>query len=168
MVKKALQDVHPQWLDADVQQSAANAWTTQAIPLPVPRLRRETGDQVQLIEIIRVNMAPNIETIATGNRFSAKLMTRDYDTDPKEGPTTICTTSIEMRGAGIAEFVSVEPYVHELHDYQGHGYLVAVDTLYLGMATTGQAVPLTSHCRIYWRFKTVNLAEFLGLIQSQV
>ena len=168
MVKKSLQDLHPQWLDAEVQMTVADTWETQAIPLPVPRLRRETGDKVQLIEILRVNMAPNIEVVSTGARISLKLMTRDYDDDPKEGPTTICTTSIEFRGAGISEFAAVEPWVHELHDYQGHGYLVAVDTLYLGMMTTLQLVAMRGACRIYWRFKTVNLAEFLGLIQSQV
>ncbi|MBA7702121.1 hypothetical protein ES703_110878 [subsurface metagenome] len=113
-------------------------------------------------------MAPNIEKVGSGKRISLKLMTRDYDDDPKEGPTTICTTSIEFRGTAIDAFAAVEPWVHEMHDYNGHGYLIAVDTLYLGMATTGQLVPLRGHCRIYWRFKTVPLAEFLGLIQSQV
>ncbi|GAH99186.1 unnamed protein product [marine sediment metagenome] len=168
MTKKALQDLYPQWLDADVQMTVADTWETQAIPLPVPRLRRETGDQVQLIEIIRINMAPNVEKVGSGKRISMKLMTKDFDDDPKEGPSTIATTSIEFRGVAIDDFVAIEPWVHEMHDYQGHGYLVAVDTLYVGMMTTGQLVPLRGHIRIYWRFKTVPLAEFLGLIQSQV
>ena len=53
--KKSLADVYPQWLDFEVLQTGTNVWTTEPIPLPVPRLRREVGDEVQLIEILKVD-----------------------------------------------------------------------------------------------------------------
>lgn len=165
--RKALQDLYPQWLDMTAEQEVMNQWETTPWPLPVPRLRRERGDEVQVIEILKVNFhGPNLETVVDEGRVSCKLMTKDYDADPKEIPTVIATVSIECTGAG--SFVNIEPNIQDMTDGDGHGYLVAVDTLYIGIASANQTATTKCHVRIYWRFKTVPLAEFLGLIQSQV
>ncbi|GAH95050.1 unnamed protein product [marine sediment metagenome] len=166
--KKSIADVYPQWLDFEVLQTGTNIWTVEAIPLPVPRLRREVGDQVQLIEILKVILSPNLNEITDGSRVSLKLMTRNWESDPKEGPTTVFTVSLEPEVMGTeASHVAVEPYMYDLTDGMGHGYLVAVDTLYLGCASGGMTTPTGGSGRIYWRYVTVNLAEFMGLIQSQ-
>jgi len=166
--KKSIADVYPQWLDFDVLQTATNTWTVKAIPLPVPRLRREVGDQVQLIEILKVILSPNLNEAPDASRISLKLMTRDWEADPKEGPTTIFTVSIEPESSGADySYAFIEPYMFDLTDGCGHGYLVAVDTLYLGCASGGMASPSGGSGRIYWRYVSVNLAEFMGLIQSQ-
>lgn len=166
--KKSLADIYPQWLDFDVLQSGTNVWTTEPVPLPVPRLRREVGDQVQLIEILKIILSPNVNEAPDGSRISLKLLTKDYDSDPKEGPTTIFCVSIEPESSGADySYAFIEPYMFDLTDGMGHGYLVAVDTLYVGCASGGMAAASGGSGRIYWRFVSVSLAEFLGLIQSQ-
>jgi len=166
--KKSLADIYPQWLDFEVLQTGTNVWTTEPVPLPVPRVRREVGDQVQLIEILKVILSPNVNEAPDASRVSLKLLTKDFDSDPKEGPATIFTVSIEPESSGADyAYAFIEPYMFDLTDGMGHGYLVAVDTLYVGCASGGMASPTGGSGRIYWRFVSVSLAEFLGLIQSQ-
>lgn len=72
----------------------------------------------------------------------------------------------------------VQPIVHDLTDGDGHGILVATDDILVGnkVEMTNEAGPgagnvtldsLDVLCEILYRYKTVTLAEFIGIVQSQ-
>lgn len=52
-------------------------------------------------------------------------------------------------------------------DGAGHGVLVATDSIYIGIDSAGYANALTTGFKILYRLKTVSLAEYIGLVQSQ-
>ena len=70
------------------------------------------------------------------------------------------------------------PVTHELHDGAGHGVLVATDAIYLSMVLDyfNESLPATGNatfdsasilCEIMYRYKKVQLSEFVGIVQSQ-
>lgn len=168
-MSKNLSDVFLNVLTAEIAQSGANAWTTMEIPLPVPRLRTESKGEVQVIEIFRVLLNPNWDDISDGSRCSGFLMLKDLPADPGLSSDVVALTSFEFDADGAdRNTVAKEPNVHELHDYDGHGYLVATDSLWLAMSSNGQTALQTCSLRIFWRYRNIKLAEFLGMLQSQM
>ena len=71
-------------------------------------------------------------------------------------------------GAGGSYFICYqEPYVDDLTDGAGHGYLVATDQIYLQISSSNTGA--TNYCngKLYYRWKNVNLQEYIGIVQSQ-
>lgn len=59
----------------------------------------------------------------------------------------------------------------DLTDGQGHGVLVATDTIFFGCYAFsnigGSLVTASGICKILYRLKEVGLAEYIGIVQSQ-
>lgn len=58
-------------------------------------------------------------------------------------------------------------YRKDFSDGAGHGYLVAVDSLFVTLASALTGLTNTADLRLLYRFKEVPLAEYIGIVQSQ-
>jgi hypothetical protein len=170
-------DVNPQTLVmVPAVQPAADTTDTTGTPMPIPRLPIRKGKSL-VIEILKVTMT----TVTTG--YVANTITGMsiiLSTNPVqpataiaafEDPRTICQwdrTFINVAtGNGTSFEVIDKQKVFDLTDEAGHGYLVATDNLYLSMVSAGTGAANTGNCKFSYRFKEVNLEEYIGIVQSQ-
>lgn len=68
---------------------------------------------------------------------------------------------------GIPPFFENRIYRKNFSDGAGHGYLIATDSIFARLFTGGTGVANTAYIRLLYRFKEVDLAEYIGIVQSQ-
>jgi len=160
-------DVNPQWLKATVLQTGADTTTTATIVLPVTRLASPANPTI--IEVLKVywiltNQA-EVDSTQTGH-----LSTKNFDTtaisgfiEPSDIDAVYWTDKITTSG----QFANFQPIEHDLTDGMGHGVLVATDNLYLQLASASTSAANRASVWILYRFKRVNVQEYIGIVQSQ-
>lgn len=170
-------DVNPQWLTFNrLTLSAANVYTETSINLPINRFSNPKGKSI-IMEILKVQFdMPIIDSnpSATGNIIQSQAVLRPTSSggvlDPSD-PKILAVVDQSSRGAftagGSYADLTNDPQVVDLSDGAGHGMLVATDTLFFGAATSNYASAANFYCRILYRFKTVTLEEYIGIVQSQ-
>jgi len=68
---------------------------------------------------------------------------------------------------GTAWTTETEPYHDDLTDGAGHGVLVATDQIYCQISSSSTGAAQTCAGKIWYRWKNVGLAEYIGIVQSQ-
>jgi hypothetical protein len=61
----------------------------------------------------------------------------------------------------------MEPFCLDLTDNAGHGILIATDSIYGQVNSANTATTNTVYFKLLYRFKEVNLIEYVGIVQSQ-
>lgn len=170
-------DVNPQLLSGTVVQTANDVTTDKMIPLPINRFGGNSADFVTIIEVLKIWVdlpllpasaiagARLVQlTVATRNPTGAAL---DF-----EDPTVIMIGGWRYDQAvasavGITQIFMPKPMEFDMTDGAGHGVLIGVDALWF--QTRSQGTGLTNACdfKVLYRFKTVSLAEYIGIVQSQ-
>ena len=166
-------DVSPQILTLDLIQTAANANIVSTVPLPVARFASGKGQSV-VIEILQVDFIwGDIQTPTTAISMLAGLATGD----PSQ--TTIVASLADPRLFAYASFdgifntaVGIHLYNRvnrvNLRDGSGRGMIVATDSIFFYIDTVGKVNPQRVLDKILYRFTTVGLAEYVGIVQSQM
>lgn len=157
-------DVNPQILSANLTCTAGNSVTT-TIPIPIQRLPSGGAGRAQVMEVLKVLFMPTLSN-ETDASVDVVLSTKNFGTtqannyDPavfqRFGYFTKLTTS------GLVD--AVQPPWFDLTDGAGHGYLVATDFIY---AQTTTVTSGSMAVKILYRWKNVNMAEYVGIVQSQ-
>jgi len=172
-------DEYPQWYGMSVIPTAAG--TTETFPLRLPVSRLQAGGSTTtsvVIEILGVNWkAPGPPPIAnpaeSQNNWRAFLTTRDHGIAVPELDELdiIDWFALEYQGAfsalGTYATLHEENRYHDLTDKDGHGCLVAVDAIYLQLSGSA-TFAVACQFRILYRFRRIALAEYIGMIQSQM
>lgn len=57
--------------------------------------------------------------------------------------------------------------VIDMTDGAGHGFLIATDNLFAQVQSSGTGAAQAVAFKIYYRWKNVGLAEYIGIVQSQ-
>lgn len=169
-------DVSPQYFTLPANTlSAANTFTEGAIPTPVPR-NKVQGDRVTVMEVLKVyfnNPEPDNNPAAGGSVVTA---TAQLSTSSTAGTSfgnvkvfAFCEKIVRgaFTAAGSYGCEVVDPYVWDCSDAAGHGILVATDNIYFGCNTVGFTATATFTARILYRMKSITLAEYIGIVQSQ-
>jgi hypothetical protein len=175
------QDVNPQLLSGLVTQTAADVTTTAQITLPITRV--PGGNSVTIIELLKfwgdLSAVAGTQAGEALHHVRAFLTTQNFGATPTtfNDPATLGAIEIIMRNAFTAagSFASVFDGLHEIDftDGAGHGILIGTDNLFIQLesATVGQfvATGVANTCafKILYRFKRVNLVEYIGIVQSQ-
>lgn len=162
----------PQYITAVQTQAAANDAVVTEVNLPIIRL--QTGASATVIEILKIACAPHgvVGTIGGDETFAFAISTAEPDDTSDitvfQDPTTIwfrkAYLSMLTSGAVWMDFTEMD-----LTDGDGHGKLVATDSFYLYFDTTGAAAAATYTVtwKIWYRFVSIKLIEYLGIVQSQ-
>jgi len=159
-------DVNPQYLSFQAVQSAADTNTTITQALPIQRL--PTTGRSQIMEILRVyfELATNVEVDANYGCF---LTTKSFGTTGISSNEPTCfayfASQIGLTTSGM--FNVSKKYEHDCTDGAGHGILVATDNIFAQVKSAGTSAANTVNIKILYRMKNVNLAEYIGIVQSQ-
>lgn len=158
-------DVNLQTLGGRVTETAANTFTQSAIAVPVMRVGM-TSNTAQVIEILWVEFSiTSVEAFnAAGEECNVQLTQQSASSirfldDVDVIASFAWTMCLLTSGAAVREDVK-----HiDLTDGAGHGMLIASPNIFLGAQSNGLAAAGTYACRIGYRFKNVDLREYVGL-----
>lgn len=168
-------DVSPQLLTASVTLTAANTYTEATIPIPIARFQLRKGKSIiaEILDVAFFHGAKDNNPAAAGeiSVSSAQLSTISLASLQLGDPHVFCASQLEYRGAFTAAgsyfAVHTDPIVVPLDDGAGHGYLVATDNIYLSYVTSNYTAAATLNAKIKYRFKMVDLEEYIGIVQGQ-
>lgn len=162
-------DVNPQWFTLNATQSGADATTTDSFPIPVQRL--PSGRGAQVMEIFTVVWWPgNTVVSAASNTITLSVTTRNFGTTavPLNDASQIARFRRSITtSTAVGHMVNDEPYVMNLTDGAGHGILVATDSIFVQLVSTTTSQTVDAVVRLFYRWKNVGLAEYVGIVQSQ-
>lgn len=169
-------DVSPQFMQGNVAMTAANTFKELVQPIPVQRMVGGAPQKATIIEVLKVfvNIPELDATSAVEAFFNATLQVM---LKSQTGITGLgnpsCITLVErsahkaFTAGGTYETVYTDPIVVDLTDGAGHGILVATDNLFIGAITSGYTNPVNFQWKILYRWKTVSLPEYIGIVQGQ-
>jgi len=169
-------DVNPQWLTFNQQNmTLANTYSEGSLNLPINRFQNPKGRSI-VMEMLRVEFGmptPDVNNSAGGNILSCAVQLTPSSSVLLNGsdPKNLAQYGRLFRGAftagGTYSAIENNPEVIDLTDGNGHGVLVATDTLFFGVNTQNFAAPASFTARVLYRFKIVTLEEYIGIVQSQ-
>lgn len=169
-------DVNPQWLVfPNLNTSNTDTYTQTQITLPVSRLPAR-GNKAMVIEVLRVwfdNPSFPGAFPATGaiTQAQQQLATASLSSIQHASTAAFAFASQKWKGSpGGAEAYATafeEPQELDLTDGNGHGILIATDTIFWGINTANFPAAASFNCRLLYRWKEVTLTEYIGMVQSQ-
>lgn len=171
-------DVNPQWLSTSVTQSAADTTTTAQVNLPIQRLPTGGSSRAQVLEVLRVVFTwPSYGVIGavgeSGDTMAGFLSTVSFGTTATtmSEPRVFAGFNNYQRGAftagGTYGYVAQQEITFDLSDGQGHGLLIATDSIFFQANSGGTGSANTFRAKILYRMKNIGLAEYVGIVQSQ-
>jgi len=159
-------DVNPQTLGGRVTESAANTFTQQQIAVPVNRVTSSLNT-AQVIEALWIEfetrvlgtiqaVADELEVQLTQTSKTTSVNIDDVDMIAKIhlGIVMIATTG----GNAMNQVFHIN-----LTDGAGHGPIIAVPNVFLGIEGTSLSAAQGASFRMGYRFKNVGLQEYVGL-----
>lgn len=169
-------DVNPQWFTLPpIACSAANTFTETLTPLPVQRFNQKSGKSL-VLEVLKVQIffpEWDANPAAGGNVAVAayQLGTISQTAVNAGNPQNIISANRTWRGAFTAAGsyfgTSENPFTLDLTDGDGHGLLVATDSIFQDVITSSFAGAASFNARILYRWKQITLQEYIGIVQSQ-
>ena len=173
-------DVNPQFLSASYTQSGTDSTDVFGFGTPIVRVGNNNNGRATIMEILKVYMSlPDAPQAGNAQGAAAALMSLMTATTSTPGTVVplgdskvICAARYTQRaaftagGSGLTAYTT-EPRIIDLTDGAGHGVLVATDNMFVQLDTVGMAGARQFEIKILYRFKTVSLAEYIGIVQSQ-
>lgn len=172
-------DVNPQIQTLNCTP-AANAWGqcffNTTVNGTVNGGSSSCNQMTRVLEVLKVQFDLPVDNVATLGIKSAvaQLSTRSFAGYSNADPHVFCFAQFDANIFQTAPpeafaHVSQRPIVLDLTDGDGHGILVATPTIYFGVQNFGYsgAYTPTYVAKIFYRFKNVNLIEYVGMVQSQ-
>lgn len=175
-------DVNPQFFNMRMVLDVTDQLTEASFAVPITRLPQT--NRVTIMEVLKVFWMPHvwrtgaIPMLKQEQMFSLSTIAQGAGVPPaafaefSEG-NVFCQMELEHTnivtagGTGFG-YAPYQPGVVDLTDGAGHGILIAGDRIYM-QAITVVMTPTVAvfNVKILYRFKTVNLAEYVGIVQSQ-
>jgi len=62
---------------------------------------------------------------------------------------------------------TVRLYRKDFTDGAGHGFLIGTDSIFARLSSVATGIPNVANIRLLYRWKSVPLAEYIGIVQSQ-
>lgn len=170
-------DVSPQYLSGKAKQSGSDVLTSVAIPLPINRYPQGGRESVTIMEVLRLYADIPLLPISAGPGnllieifFSTKdpqgaiLEIGDPEVFAKLGTRQ---SQAQATAVGFVMIHQDKPLMWDFTDGAGHGVLLATDTIYATTRSFNTGFPNEIEWKMLYRFKTVSLAEYIGIVQSQ-
>jgi len=159
-------DVNPQLLNVSIRQSANDITTQIEQPIPFPRTSSRKGRSI-VMEVLWAEFT--IDDVGSGaaTQITATLSTSTAAitiTDPR----TFAFYDRDLLFGTAIGFQSINRNKRfKLNDGAGHGFLVATDSVFLTILSTGTARQNLVNLKLFYRLKEVSLEEYLGIVSSQ-
>lgn len=160
-------DIFPQQMTFTATQSAANTTTSTRVPMPIARLPNSRGVQVIEITKISIQYSSDLWLAAAADRRAFALCFRDWSTQAVGYNRASCFFIHDqvMNGAGTE--IADQAYEFDMTTGGGRGLLVATDALFASVMSTSLSAAGSVYCKISYRFVSVGLEEYVGIVQMQ-
>lgn len=169
---------YPATLTQVVTQSAANALSSTEVSLPVVRV--PSSGRVTIVELRSIKWgfaSTTTPTAVDGENICVGISTASLDSNPAANltpllimtdPTTVwfdrhACRVVTSGGAYLTDIAWQE----QLLDHDGHGILVATDSIFFHVYTAAFAIAHTIVFKLGYSFVDVGLSEYIGIVQSQ-
>ena len=162
-------DLYPNYMTFTVTESAADTFTTSQIFTPIPR-GPISGNKATIMEILEVQYYfPNIDMKDDGDQVFASLRMGPEPSNIGHvaEPNVIDVMYLESRLTTSGATLTLLPIIHKLQTHDGYGFLVATDSFYASVNSNNIGTAVTCNFRVYYRFVTVSITEYIGIVQSQ-
>lgn len=167
-------DVNPQYLSWYIEQKEPDS--LEFISIDIPRFRLEKPGASTVIEILWIDVYARTEwhfPIDEPKIQTTHLMFMTNDTGSDFEDPAVFAGFVETYNsyAEVASMFSTYfPRMHrlDLTDGAGHGFLFAGERIVARFQTTNTTWENTCRGKIWYRWKTVNLQEWIGMVQSQI
>lgn len=143
--------------------------------LPVPKMGT-SEKKATIIEVLKVWFYNKIDNSAANSSLTMCLTTRGLG-DPDEweminDPGTIAAVRINYHFTGSTDTGAVAttriyPIEVDLTDGAGHGVLVATDSIFGFLLSSSTGETNVGAIRFLYRYKQVDVLEYVGIVQSQ-
>lgn len=161
------QDVNPQWFKGTLTVTA-NTCTEHDFQLPITRI--PTLNKVTIVEVLKTRAMIQGDTdltAATTWHLAIAFATRSIGTTPVFLDNVACFSFLDCKGNSDAGASPTHQVLEQdLTDGSGHGVLVASDKLWIQYDANAAAGTVVAF-EILYRFKTVGMREYVGIVQSQ-
>lgn len=166
-------DVNPQTMVSPIITQGANDAPVQVQqPLPIPRLPTKEGRNL-VIELLGIE----VDFLTWSGAAGAVIQYMNITTS-SQVPASIAAALADPKtiadvykfyyfftAASVTE-VGAQTYV-DLTDNAGHGILIATDNVYFNLLSQNTGAQNSSIMRLEYRWKEVDLVEYIGIVQSQ-
>ena len=163
-------DRFPNYITGVLSMSAANVFTTEEVSTPIPRLTAR-GGRATIMELLWVDVdLRNTDLIAAGDEvfFGITIGSAPTGATRVGNSRAVMMVGYDMSvGASPGTFAVPTPIRYNLQDTSGFGYLLASDAFHSWADSNGQAAAVIVNWRMYYRFVTVSVEEYIGIVQSQ-
>lgn len=183
-------DVNPQWFRfPEITATTVDAVVSQTVNTPLNAFNQSSGGRATVMELLKVNFEDSttfLPGITTTTQVADKKMgiylgNQDVSTNEigrgMAAPRCQAHQSVRLTIAppgqpgDVMPVISQEEYLLDLTDGAGHGILIATPSLTFANSifTTGPGTIQQSFrvAAFLFRFKEIDLTEFLGILQSQ-
>jgi len=170
-------DVNPQFFNMHLTQLNPNAITEAAFNTPVVRIPGASG-RVTIMELLKVywmaaSFSPALVALLKQSQYLSitSVPMGIVSLANLAEPNVIIQLNIEAATAFTAAG-SLHDYENhlimvDLTDGAGHGVLFAGDRIYMQGSTSNMVGNKIFSVKLLYRFKTVSLTEYVGIVQSQ-
>lgn len=167
MAPKKRTDVFAQLMKLSVTQSAANTLTFSQLAMG-SGVFEYVGLIIERIEYTIAGataelMTATLDTIGVALTGSDSLTA--LGTEQPEIYDKIQITRLDQGATPADRFMYIRPTIHDFTGLSGGGLLVPAQDLYIAMESAGLASAGTAEVRVYYRFKELQAAEYLELVQ---
>ena len=160
-------DVNPQSLTVTVTQTGVDTDTTVEVPLPIPRTPSKTANRTTIIEVLRVTFGWNQTVSSQSQRLFATVSTSPNSVDASDSQVFSWHKWETDEATTVGFQFREDPATDRLDDGAGHGFLVGTDSLSLSLESIATTQANVVFFKIFYRYKEVSLAEYIGIVQSQ-
>lgn len=176
MLTGGSKDVNPQFFHLAQNTSAANTYTETAFVIPVQRISPQRSTEAIVMEVLKIFFnIPELDTTNAAETYytaraaisTSSLTVMPALNNPKALMMVERSAHKAFTAAGTYETPYTDPLVIDLTDGAGHGILVATDNLYFQTTTVNYGAAAGFAAKVLYRWKTVGLTEYIGIVQSQ-
>lgn len=169
-------DVNPQYMHGTFTQLGVDTTTSTAFNLPITRIPQ--GQRVTILEVLKIWVM--------NNAFGAVNSATEQSEDVSVAFSTINMGSLiasfnepnvfayftrdrqsAFSALGTYAYIIDEPRMVDLTDGAGHGFLLANDQMFIQCSSAGTGLAMGTWFKMLYRFKTVGIVEYVGIVQSQ-
>ena len=166
--KNGVIDKYPNYISSSLTLSAANTFTTTSLSMPIPHVTAGAASAT-IMEFLYVEITPTVtDLIAVGDSidFALSLGAAPAAIPAISATTTVLRKRLLIQGATSGFPLLDFPMRYSLQDENGYGFLNAADQINVSGNSNGQAAAVSFAFRLYYRFVTLPISEYVGIVTS--
>jgi len=138
------------------------------LPKPVIGTSQSKATIIEMLKVWFYSAHNSTQNSALNIFLSTRTVEADFS--GHIDPATIASVCklVHRDGSGSVAIMDQNwPVEIDLTDGAGHGVLVATDKMFLSVVSEGTGDTNDVTCKILYRYKTVGITEYVGIVQSQ-